>query len=84
MSRSISDITTKIQDMVASHLDGERIATDMMILDSGLSSVATTELSLKLSKEFGVKIRPTVMFTSPTIDAIAVRVKELMDVKKQV
>jgi acyl carrier protein len=83
MSKSVGEIKKTIQQMVAGHLDGKMIKTDEMLLDSGLSSQATTELSMKLSKEFGVKIRPTVMFTSPTIDAIAIRVQELMDVNKQ-
>jgi hypothetical protein len=37
---------------------------------------------MRLSKDFGVKIRPTIVFTSPTIDDISDRVFELLEVKK--
>jgi acyl carrier protein len=66
---SVSEIRSKIMSMVQEQL-GEEVESDATLLDTGLSSAATTEISLKMSREFGVKVRPTVMFTSPTIDAI--------------
>jgi predicted naringenin-chalcone synthase/acyl carrier protein len=80
---TLKQIKDKIKKSVAELLNVRDIATDVALMDSGLSSVATTELSMRLSKDFGVKIRPTIVFTSPTIDDISERVFELLEVKRE-
>jgi predicted naringenin-chalcone synthase/acyl carrier protein len=79
---TLSEVTAKISAMVSEVSGIQNIPTDMALMDSGMSSFATTELSVRLSKEFGVKIRPTIVFTSPTIDDVSLRVVELMEVRR--
>jgi predicted naringenin-chalcone synthase/acyl carrier protein len=74
---TLSEVKAKITQMVKELGNLDEIRTDAVLLDAGLSSAATTELSGRLSKEFGVKIRPTIIFTSPTIDDVSARVVEL-------
>jgi predicted naringenin-chalcone synthase/acyl carrier protein len=75
---TLAQVRSKITVMVKEVGGLDEVAGDAVLLDVGLTSTATTELSGRLSKEFGVKIRPTVMFTSPTIDDVSLRVMELM------
>eukprot|EP00428_Durinskia_dybowskii_P070551 CAMPEP_0170395020 /NCGR_PEP_ID=MMETSP0117_2-20130122/21559_1 /TAXON_ID=400756 /ORGANISM="Durinskia baltica, Strain CSIRO CS-38" /LENGTH=1198 /DNA_ID=CAMNT_0010651309 /DNA_START=37 /DNA_END=3633 /DNA_ORIENTATION=+ len=79
---SLSQVKSKISAMVCELGNLNEIATDAVLLDAGLTSTATTELSGRLSKEFGVKIRPTIVFTSPTIDDVSARVVELMEINR--
>mmetsp|Transcript_4281 Transcript_4281/g.6903 ORF Transcript_4281/g.6903 Transcript_4281/m.6903 type:complete len:546 (+) Transcript_4281:9-1646(+) len=82
-SFTLKQIKDKITALVAEQLGVRTIGTDVTLMDTGLTSMATTELSIRLSKEFGVKIRPTIVFTSPTIDDISERVLELVEVRRE-
>jgi predicted naringenin-chalcone synthase/acyl carrier protein len=82
-SFTLKQIKEKITKSVSELLDVKTVASDVPLMDSGLTSVATTELSMRLSKDFGVKIRPTIVFTSPTIDDISERVFELLEVRRE-
>jgi len=75
---TLAQVKQKIKAMVLEVGNLETVRTDAVLLDVGLTSSATTELSGRLSKEFGVKIRPTMLFISPTIDDVSLRVVELI------
>ena len=75
---SLGQVKQRITQMVLEVGKLDSVRTDAVLLDVGLTSSATTELSGRLSKEFGVKVRPTMLFTSPTIDDISLRLLELI------
>mmetsp|Transcript_4273 Transcript_4273/g.6870 ORF Transcript_4273/g.6870 Transcript_4273/m.6870 type:complete len:790 (+) Transcript_4273:55-2424(+) len=78
---TLDEVKSIITGMVKEIANVSSVATDASLMDLGLSSLATTEMSSKLSNTFGVKIRPTIIFTSPTIDDVSDRVMELISNK---
>jgi acyl carrier protein len=75
---TLEEVRSRITAMVQDVAGLTEVAGDAVLLDIGLTSAAATELSGRLANEFGVLIRPTVVFTNPTIDDVAARVLELM------
>jgi predicted naringenin-chalcone synthase/acyl carrier protein len=75
---TLEEVRSRITAMVQDVTGLTEVAGDAVLLDIGLTSAAATELSGRLANEFGVRIRPTVVFTNPTIDDVAARVLELM------
>jgi hypothetical protein len=48
------------------------------LIDLGIDSLTSTELANALSREFGVKLAPTLVFSYPTAKNIIDRIKELL------
>jgi len=47
-------------------------------MDVGLDSLATTQVVQELSREFGVELKPTLLFDHPTIEALAKHLTEMI------
>lgn len=78
---SLGQVKQKLTEMVLEIGKLDSVRTDAVLLDVGLSSVAMSELSGRISKEFDVKVRPTMLLTNPTIDDISLRLIELIAAK---
>jgi acyl carrier protein len=61
-------------------LDCEEIGDDDQLMDVGLDSFGTMELSTLLADLFQVRLLPTLVFTYPTVYAIAIHVCSLLGV----
>jgi polyene macrolide polyketide synthase len=58
--------------------EGQPLNIDMPLMELGLDSLGATELVGRLSKEFGVPLSSTLVFSFPTVTAIAEHITDLL------
>ena len=56
---------------IAAEVTGTTIAADAPLMDSGLDSIGTTELSNKISAHLNTELSPTLLFDHPSLRSIA-------------
>ena len=79
---TLKEVKDKLVSTVATMLGQETVSTHVPLLDMGLSSLAATELAVKLSNYFGVKIRATAIFNCPTLDDLSAYVFDIIEFKQ--
>ena len=79
---TLKEVKDKLVSTVATMLGQETVSTHVPLLDMGLSSLAATELAVKLSNYFGVKIRATAIFNCPTLDDLSAYVFDIIESKQ--
>lgn len=77
--RSVSEVSGMVRSIVESLVDSSDIADDAQVMElGGFDSLSATELSGKLSSEFGVRVSPTMVFNYPTLRDITSHLLDLL------
>ena len=58
-------------ETIGERVMGEKIASDMPLMEAGLDSISAVELRNAVSAKFGVDLPATVTFDYPTLEALA-------------
>ena len=65
------DVLLEELTAIASEVTGTTIAADAPLMNSGLDSIGTTELSNKISAHLNTELSPTLLFDHPSLRSIA-------------
>ena len=65
------DVLLEELTRIAAEVTGTNISTDAPLMDSGLDSIGTTELSNKISAHLNTELSPTLLFDHPSLRSIA-------------
>lgn len=68
---SLSSVLGSVLAAVAGVLDGPGVAAGQPLVQAGLDSLSTVELSQRLGAEFGLALPSTLVFDHPTAEAVA-------------
>jgi acyl carrier protein len=71
-------VTSKVRSLVTPLLDTRAVDDNVQLMDQGLDSLGATEVSSRLSNEFELRLSPTVVFSYPTINDLAVHICDLL------
>eukprot|EP01042_Synura_sphagnicola_P003903 gene3903-4896_t len=72
----IERMRTIVRGTVLSLVDSESIPDDGVLMNLGLDSLGATELSVRLSKEFNLRLPPTMLFSYPSVNDIVSHLSE--------
>ena len=75
--QTLEEVKRSLVEMVKETTQLITVSDDAVLEELGINSLTATELSSRITEKFKVKIRPTFISTSPTINDIAVRIVEL-------
>ena len=65
------DVLLEELTAIAAEVTGTTISADAPLMDSGLDSIGTTELSNKMSAHLNTELSPTLLFDHPSLRSIA-------------
>ena len=75
----MSDVEFAVKEIVASLVGSLNVPDDGPLISFGLDSLGATELAGRLSKKFGVRLPPTLVFNCPTANSISSHIGELLN-----
>jgi len=76
---AINDIIKQaVATLVDKSVDVDTVELDFQLMEVGIDSMGASELATILSKSFGVKLLPTLLFNYPTMKDISVHVHEML------
>ncbi|RYG94814.1 hypothetical protein EON65_56900, partial [archaeon] len=85
LSWNIESIYNEVRSSIALLMSSDsEVEDDVILMDQGLDSLKSTELSSKLSQVFGLRLLPTMVFNFPTVKDICLYITDELGIKKDV
>ena len=74
----VSALVEQVQQEIKQVIEASHLDNDSPLMEAGIDSLASTELSARLSKRFGIAVSPTLVFEQTTRRAIAAHLSEVL------